>query len=77
MDALLTTKDVAAVLGRSERFVSDRAREGKIEAARIGKAFRFRPEWVERYVESSKQEAKGGATSPVESNPWNRAKKGA
>lgn len=48
----LTVKDVALILRKSERFVLDEARSGKLRGAQIGREWLFRPLWVDAYIDS-------------------------
>lgn len=46
----LGVNDVATMLGCSTALVYEEAHRGKIKHVRLGKAFRFRREWVEAYL---------------------------
>lgn len=68
---LLTTEDVARVLGKSARWVRELALEGRIEHYKVGSSYRFTPTHIQLYLDST---YRGGFTYPTENpNPWGRA----
>jgi excisionase family DNA binding protein len=56
MHQLMSTKDVADMLGCSERHIS-RLRERGLRAIRLGSVVRFRPEDVQAYLDSNTVDA--------------------
>jgi excisionase family DNA binding protein len=56
--ALLTVREVAERLGVCERTVFTLTQEGKLPAARIGRAVRYDPSDIATFIEASKS---GGA----------------
>lgn len=50
MDALLTTKQAAELLGISPRFLEKEKMAGRIAWVGLGRAVRYRPEALEAYV---------------------------
>ncbi len=54
-EKLLTVRDVASILGISEKEVLDLAESGKIPAYKVGGVYlRFKREQVENFIKSSK-----------------------
>lgn len=50
---LWTTTRVARKLGIEVETVRAYARDGKIRASKVGRSYRFRPEWVDAFIDAS------------------------
>ena len=58
-DPLLTTKEVAQILRKAERTVSQYADFGTIRGFKVGREWRFRRSDVERYLKQQEEEMEG------------------
>lgn len=47
---LLTTREVEEILGVQKRSIYQYIYDGKLEAIKIGQAWRFRPETIEAFI---------------------------
>lgn len=52
MERMLTTGEVATLLGVTEQTVRGHVRSGRLVAVQIGRVLRFRPSDVEAYLEA-------------------------
>lgn len=52
-DRLLTVDDVCGLVGLGPEAVRRAVRRGDLRAARLGGRLRFRPEWIDAYVDGA------------------------
>lgn len=71
MSPLLTVADVAAVLSKSEKWVTAAARDGVLPSRKVGRSYRFTEADVTAYVDGA------AAAATVTSTPQRRRRRAA